>query len=148
VNGQSLPSSDHVARYCKPTTVDHGQIQAPAFLLRRDLGETYLSVNWLEHLGAARELQINTLQAVFATKFARVSAAAEFAVLNAGAIRAHITSECAMCPAIDVCHEPEPADASHTGIFGIVADDQLVAELLVEIIVERHAAKGARGARK
>ena len=29
-----LPIADHIARYCKPLTIENGNIQASAFLLR------------------------------------------------------------------------------------------------------------------
>jgi hypothetical protein len=34
MKGQTIPDSDHVARYCKPTTIDEGEIQATAFMLQ------------------------------------------------------------------------------------------------------------------
>jgi hypothetical protein len=45
---QPIPDTDHVARYCKASTVEDGEISAAAFMLRED--ERYLSVNWLEEL--------------------------------------------------------------------------------------------------
>lgn len=45
---EPLPDRDHVSRYCKPSTVgERGQLMASAFAVRS--GESYLSVNWLEH---------------------------------------------------------------------------------------------------
>ena len=49
MNGTPVPDSDHVARYCKPSSVDEDLPVLTAFLLRE--GEEYISVNWLEHFG-------------------------------------------------------------------------------------------------
>ena len=44
MTGAPLPDDDHVARYCKPSSVDeHGMPMASAFQLRS--GEQHLSVN-------------------------------------------------------------------------------------------------------
>jgi hypothetical protein len=48
MKGQSIPDSEHVARYCKASTIENSAVQATAFMLRT--GEEYLSVNWLENL--------------------------------------------------------------------------------------------------
>lgn len=46
----ALPDTDHVSRYCKPSTVgEDGLPTEQAFSLRP--GEDHLSVNWLEYLG-------------------------------------------------------------------------------------------------
>ena len=46
-DGDDIPDSDHVVRYCSPRHVHNGEISESAFSLR--LGEKYISVNWLEY---------------------------------------------------------------------------------------------------
>jgi len=57
MKGDPIPDKDHIARLCSPKTVPDGQIEASAFLLRRD--EESLSINWLESLNcSSRECEI------------------------------------------------------------------------------------------
>ncbi|HHT9111442.1 MAG TPA: hypothetical protein ACFYDZ_09835 [Candidatus Brocadiaceae bacterium] len=35
MKGDTIPEQNHIARYCKPTQVSDGQIQATAFMLRK-----------------------------------------------------------------------------------------------------------------
>lgn len=53
MKGDTIPDQHHTARYCRPKQVPYGQIQATAFMLRKDEGS--LSVNWLEFLNALPE---------------------------------------------------------------------------------------------
>lgn len=141
----AVPNSDHVARYCPPARIDHGELQASAFRLRRDKNEKDLSVNWLEALHPSdRAKQIGLLQQTFAGKMARISAGAEFALLNVGGLLKNVADGCPQCPALKVLHLPEPKDPSHSGIFGIERDDQLVAELLLEAVLNRYPARSPR----
>ena len=36
MKGDTIPEQDHIARYCRPSQVEDGQIQATAFMLRVD----------------------------------------------------------------------------------------------------------------
>jgi len=38
-------------------------------------------------------------------------------------------------------HEPEDFDPSHAGIYGISHDDDLVAELIAQVVLESHPAR-------
>jgi len=70
MKGQPVPEADHVARYCRASSVENGEISATAFMLRQ--GEEYLSVNWLEELKRpSRATQIRSLQEVYARKLRR-----------------------------------------------------------------------------
>ena len=98
MKGQAVPDSDHVARYCKPTTIDEGEIQATAFMLRE--GEEYLSVNWLEELKSpSRASQIRDLQELY-TKKLKVGSTARIAILNVGTLRTKVEGT-----AITLCHD-------------------------------------------
>jgi len=129
----TVPDPDHVSRYCRPTDFDGTELQATAFLLRRAKQETSLSVNWLEHLSASdRTDQLEKLRKVFAKKF-RVAATARFAVLNVGNLRVTVMRGSGLD--LTVLHEPQADDISHAEINGIVEQDELVAELLLQTLI-------------
>ena len=144
MKGDPLPDSNHIARYCKPTTAPDGQIQATAFFLRPD--EPSLSVNWLEYLNcSSRKLEITEMRSIYASKFRRVGANARIAVLNVGKTRQRVFTESEDRRNIDVLHDPmldDPPDPSHSGIYNMKSDDEFIAELILETVLEDYAARG------
>jgi hypothetical protein len=140
MKGQPIPEADHVARYCKASTVEAGEISATAFMLRQ--GEEYLSVNWLEELKRPnRAAQIASLQEVYARKL-RVAAGARIAILNVGVLRTNVERKSLDRRLLPVLHEPIiPDDPSHAGIYEIPYDDETIAELIVEVVQEKHPAR-------
>jgi len=146
MKGQPVPDSDHVARYCKATTVENGEIQPTAFMMRQT--EMYLSVNWLEELKCPeRAAQITELQKLYATKL-KVGATARIAVLNVGTLRVKVERESPDRRVLPILHEPIiPDDPSHAGIYGILYDDrEIIAELIAQIVLENHPAQASRPA--
>ena len=143
MRGDKIPDSNHIARYCKPTQAPDGQIQATAFLLR--LGEESLSVNWLECLnGSSREHEITEIRNIYASIFRRVGANAKIAVLNVGDVREKVLTESGDRRNLEVLHDPiedEPSDPSHSGIYNLKPDDELIAELILETILESYPAR-------
>lgn len=137
---QAIPDSDHVGRYCGARTVENGEISAAAFMLRE--GEGYLSVNWLEELRCSdRESEIRDLRALYAAKL-RVGASARIAVLNVGTLRTKVQNETPDKRLLQVLHEPEePGDPSHAGIYEILREDEIVAELIAQVVLESHSAR-------
>ena len=140
MKGQAIPDSDHVGRYCGARTVENGEISAAAFMLRE--GEEYLSVNWLEELkGPSRASQIRDLQELY-TKKLKVGATARIAILNVGTLRTKVERESPDSRLLRVLHEPEePDDPSHAGIYEIRHDDEVVAELIAQVVLENHPAR-------
>jgi hypothetical protein len=140
MKGEVIPDSDHVAHYCGGSTIqEDGDISAAAFMLRRN--EEYLSVNWLECLAIAdRSAQIRNLQGVYASKL-QVGAAARITVLSVGSLRAKVQQESPDQRTLSVQHEPEENDPSHSGIFGFTQDDEIVAELLAQAVLEKYPAR-------
>jgi len=138
MKGDAIPDADHVVRLCKASTVDNGVIQATAFMLRRV--EQYLSVNWLENLNRSdRMSEVRELQDLYRSKF-KVGAGARLAVLNVGILKAKVENE-SNGAQLRVLHEPEDFDPSHAGIYGISHDDDLVAELIAQVVLESHPAR-------
>ena len=140
MKGDVIPDPDHVARYCGASTVDDGKIQATAFMLRED--EQSLSVNWLEELRCSdRTSEVRALQDLYARKMTRVGAGARIAILNVGTLRTKVASESSDRRLLRVLHDPEPDDSSHSGIYEIPYDDDLVAELIAQVVLEDHPAR-------
>jgi hypothetical protein len=104
--------------------------------------EEYLSVNWLEQLNRSdRAIQIRDLQSLYATKL-RVGTAARIAVLNVGALRDKVERESPDGRLLRVLHEPEePDDPSHAGIYEIPHDDEMIAELIAQVVLEKYPAR-------
>jgi hypothetical protein len=139
MKGDVIPDPDHVARHCGASTVDEGKIQATAFMLREP--HVYLSVNWLEELGRPnRASQVRDLQKLYATKL-KLGAKARIAILNVGTVRTKVESESSDRRLLRVLHDPEPDDSSHSGIYEIPYDDDLVAELIAQVVLENHPAR-------
>jgi hypothetical protein len=139
MKGQPIPDSDHVARYCKASTVEDGELLATAFMLRE--ADEYLSVNWLEELKSSdRVSQVRDLQELYARKL-RVGAKARIAILNVGIVRTKVEGDSGDRRLLRVLHEPEPDDPSHSGIYDIPHDDETVAELILQVVLENHPAR-------
>jgi hypothetical protein len=140
MKGQAIPDSDHVGRYCKASTVENGEISATAFMMRET--EEYLSVNWLEELKRpSRTSQIRDLQEVYNKKL-KVGATARIAILNVGTLRSKVQRESPDSRLLRVLHEPEePDDPSHAGIYEIPHDDEIIAELIAQVVLENHPAR-------
>jgi hypothetical protein len=115
VKNKIIPDSNHVARYCKPTTVENNEILATAFLMRPIDGS--LSVNWLEYLKlSTREKEISKIQDVYNKKL-KVSPMSRIAVVNVGLAREKVFSESDDRRNIQFKHDPSKEDPSHSGIF-------------------------------
>ena len=103
--------------------------------------DEHLSVNWLEELNRPdRASQIRDLQELYARKL-RVRAAARIAILNVGPVRAKVEQETPNRRLLRVLHDPEADDPSHSGIYDIPYDDEIVAELIALVVLEKHSAR-------
>ncbi|MGE5305412.1 MAG: hypothetical protein ACM3TN_19045 [Alphaproteobacteria bacterium] len=110
-----------------------------AFMLRE--AEEYLSVNWLEALRRSdRASQMRDLQELYARKL-RVGANARIAILNVGIVRSKVERESQDRRVLRVLHDPETDDPSHSGIYDIPYDDDVVAELIAQVVLENHPAR-------
>jgi hypothetical protein len=129
-----------VGRYCKASTVENGEISAAAFMMRET--EEYLSVNWLEVLKSpSRASQIRDLQELY-TKKLKVGATARIAILNVGTLRSKVERESPDSRLLRVLHEPEePDDPSHAGIYEIPHGDEIIAELIAQVVLEKYPAR-------
>jgi hypothetical protein len=140
MQGDSVPDSDHITRYCGGSQINEDStISGAAFHLRE--GESYLSVNWLEFLQLGnRDAEIKELRRVLSSKL-RVGAKASIAILNVGELRRYVFSESPDSRDLQVRHEPEPDDPSHSGIFNLAMDDDLISDLIAEVVQETYSAR-------
>ena len=146
MKGDKIPNHDHIARYCKPITAEDGQIQATAFMVR--IGEEGLSVNWLEFLNcSSRENEIAELRKIYSRKFNKVGMSAKIAVLNVGEVLQKVLTESPDGRNLEVLHAPienDPShknDPSHSEISNLRQDDELIAELILELVLETYSAR-------
>ena len=133
MTGDAVPDDDHVARYCPYGRLAlDGQPTATAFELKPD--EETLSVNWLEFFDFPnRREQIAALRDEFASGTGlRLGPLGRLAVLNVGAMRAEVQSAGAGRD-LQVLHEPTVKSPSHSSIYGLQPEEQMIRELLAEL---------------
>ena len=139
MKGDTIPDNDHIARLCLPKHVDDEQIQATAFQLRPN--EDILSVNWLEFLNcSSRESQIDEIRKTYMSKL-DVKPSAKIAVLNVGEVRKKVLTESSDDRNLEVLHDPLRNDPSHSGIYNLKQDDELIAELILETVRDSYSAR-------
>ncbi len=139
MKGDKIPDQDNIARFCRPMQVPDGQIQATAFMLRE--GEESLSVNWLEFLNcSSRESEINEIRNIYSEKL-NVGTRAKIAVLNVGEVRSKVLIESPDRRNLGVLHNPAIDDQSHSGIYNLKQDDELIAELILETVRQAYPAR-------
>jgi hypothetical protein len=137
----TIPDPHHVARLCNPKYIDEGVIQAGAFMLKR--GEENLSVDWLEYLSCStRGDEITEVRHIYSEKFSRVPTHAQIAVLNVGQMREKVRKESPDRRDLNVLHNPEDNDPVHSGIYDLKQDDEMIAELILESVLETYSAHG------
>lgn len=141
MTGASLPVTDHVGRYCKPSTVEDEVALATAFMLREM--ENGLSVNWLEFLADDRGAQISLLHDLYKNKFRNVSANARIAVLNVGQVISEVQNESEDGRVLEIIHTPFlpgtsglTEDPSHAEVINMRPDEELIAEIIAECVHE------------
>ena len=109
-NRQDIPEKDHIARYCSPAQIkSNGEIYKSGFALRS--GETYLSVNWLEHFANEGDMQdkISSVCKDLRKGTLSIKEKGRFAVINVGRAKRKIHD-------IFIKHIPNSKNPSHAGI--------------------------------
>ena len=133
----------HVSRYCGGSSLLNGEVTGVSFFLRDD--DEYLSVNCLDLLKLGdRDIEIEEVKRVLGTKL-NIGRTAILAVLNVGDTQDHVRQNSQDGRYLRFLHRPdEPPDKpdpSHSGIFDTKEDEQLIAELIAETVLETFAAK-------
>ena len=131
MNGTPLPDKDHVARYCKPSTVDLGMPMALAFVPKED--EDYSSVNWVEFLNAPDvATAVQQIRQIFSKKGYALRRNGRFAVMNVGDAKTAVRE--GVSHSLRIEHLPLQNDQSHAGIFRSNVDDFAVAAELAALV--------------
>lgn len=137
-----IPDTDHIARLCQPKTIEDGQIQGSAFMLKLDKGEEGLSVNWLEFFNcSSREYEIDEIRNVYSLKFNRIGLRAKIAIINVGEVREKVLTKTEDRRNLEVLHDPKEDDPSHSEIYNTTPDDILIAEMILETVHEAYPAR-------
>ncbi|MYD97517.1 MAG: hypothetical protein F4X98_09045 [Gammaproteobacteria bacterium] len=119
-----LPEADHVARYCKPSTIDErGQPMANAFAMRAR--EDHLSVNWLEHFDPQPDVAIHHVRNTLRASGFQLRPNGRFALLGVAAIKSTVKRSLGL--RLHVNHLPLEHDPSHAGVLGYSDADLMVA---------------------
>ena len=106
-SSQHIPDSNHVLRYCKPSSVADEQIRASAFELRS--GEEYLSVNWMEYYDKMTiDMQVARIRSDVETAL-NIKSSGRLARINVGVAREKV--------GVSVKHLPVSQNFSHAGIY-------------------------------
>lgn len=143
MKGDHLPPGDHIARHCKPSSVEtSGRINGTAFELRVRDGkeEQYLSVNWLEFCQLQnRKEQMEKIRNIYVSdKKFKLRAGARFAVLNVENVINKVEQDSIDNRTLSILHLPNPKeDLSHSGIYGYMASDKLIADLIADIVEDK-----------
>lgn len=139
VKGDTIPDNDHIARLCLPKHVADKQVQPTAFQLRPD--DESLSVNWLEFLNcSSRESEIDEIRKTYMAKL-DFGPRAQISVLNVGTVRYRVLTASEDRRNLEVLHDPEVNDPSHSGIYNLKQDDELISELILETVLESYSAR-------
>ncbi len=138
-----IPPDHHVSRYCGGGSLLNGEVTGVSFYLRAE--DEYHSVNWLDFLGLGdRDSEIGEIRRVLSTKM-NLGSTAKIAVLNVDYMKDHVRQNSPDHRDLRVLHRPdEPPDKpdpSHSGIFDTRQDEQFIAELIAEKVLETFAAK-------
>ncbi|GAB6268170.1 MAG: hypothetical protein STSR0002_09110 [Smithella sp.] len=137
VKNKIIPDSNHIARYCKPTTVENDEILATAFLMR-PIDES-LSVNWLEYFKLNnREEEISKIQKLYGGKFRNISPNARIVVINVGEARNKVLLESEDGRNLKFKHDRSIGDPSHSGIYNLNPDNEMIAELILSVVDQEH----------
>jgi len=71
----------------------------------------------------------------------RLGSRAKIAVLNAGQVIDYVRGQSPDRRRLQIFHEPEQNNPSHSGVYGFQHDDHLIADLIAEVIQETYPAK-------
>ncbi len=116
MDGELLPKSDHVARYCSNNKLDDDKIPRATAFTRAEGDTRDPSGNWLEHLDAPDlRAAIEQLRPVVAKKIT-IRPSGRFVVMNVGVAIEAVAGTTGH--AISFVHRPEGDDPSHAQVEG------------------------------
>jgi len=137
-DGDEIPSTHHVVRYCSSTRLrEDGTPAATAFL--PDTSEDYLSVFWLEFSGLEdREARVADIRSRMTKSGIGLKAKGKLAQLLVGKTKKEVAAtfgrdlSILSKPFVDEAF----VDDAHAGIFGISSQDLSIATFIASDLVE------------
>ncbi|MGQ0547808.1 MAG: hypothetical protein ACT4P3_21180 [Betaproteobacteria bacterium] len=106
-----------------------------AFLLRQEIAETYLSVNWLESLpGADQTSRLASLRVEIAKTGYGIAKTAKYAVLHVGTARKTVHEQASDQRWIRVAQETVGFPRYHAGIHDTATEEMVIAQALVDSV--------------
>ena len=137
--GTPIPEDHHVARWCRPNTVDKqtGWPEVRAFYPRP--GETYLSANWIECHDPDHDTAVDAIRSAIPLE---IDDRSKFVVLNVEDVLASIEAGDGLSPSVHFC--PQCDNPSHVAIAweDIVHDYQSVAAELFTLVTSMNIYPG------
>ena len=138
MNGKQLTKKEHIARYCNPRSVSGDKILPIAFTLRPKKNgkpaEKNLSVFWIEFFSGSIQSQIKkTINAI--GKFLNLKGG-KVARLNIGKTIDYVKKESSDKRLLSIWLDSNPSSPSHTSIKGLRQEDNEIATLISETIID------------
>jgi hypothetical protein len=144
VTSQPLPDEHHFTRYVEflkihPSFDGKRRVESNCFLPRPDhpLGtgpEKFVSVDWLEHFQGSTRQQLDQIRNALQERRRKVSRSGGFAVVNVFDTK---TAGLNNGRTLRVRTTGEPDDPSHSGIYGLTPEDDIIAqEIALKAVVE------------
>ena len=134
-----LPDSHHVARYCRPSTVDEsGRPMTSAFAMRT--GEGHLRVNWLECFDPRLEVAVNRVRDALLEQGTPLRPNGRFALLDIGMVKAAVKRS--LGRSLHVNQLAPDADPSGAAIIGN-PDDGLIVAAEIKALVRHNRVRRA-----
>ncbi|GAH32713.1 unnamed protein product, partial [marine sediment metagenome] len=84
--------------------------------------------------------EITKIRTIYSEKFT-VGARAKIAILNVGEVRKKVLTESPDGRNLEVLHNPLINDLSHSRIYNLKQDEELIAELILETVRESYSAR-------
>lgn len=130
-SNKPIPLTDHISRHCKRQEYhpELDEIDASAFRLRLEDGETELSVNRLEHFSGSRMNQMTNVY-LDIKKRKTINSNSLFGILNAGRTIQYVYEKSKIKKVIRILTKPNYVNPSHCGIYDILPEEELVRQLL------------------
>lgn len=134
LKGSSLSDERTIARFCRAASFSDGKLQPTAFLLReKQQREEYLSVNCLEILHQNKLTALGKFKSLISKKLS-VKPNSGAAILNVGSLVNN--AEIQRIAKLSVLNGLNNNEPSYSGIFGYPMDQDLIAELILEVVQE------------
>jgi hypothetical protein len=133
-----IPDSNHISRYCKPSTVIDEKPLPTAFQLRK--GEDHLSVDWLELLEKiSGNCDSAAITNALNNRRLKVKKRGRYALFNVGELVGYIKDKSPDNRELKALHDSSKPTNSHSGIYNFTHEENnmfgvLISQAIKEIL--------------